>query len=89
MLMAKNYNGLKEVLTEASKEKISSEEFEKLVQLYENGNGSTEFKSYELLEFSDGSMILLHLTHLEDDQNEIRVQDIKVIPEELRAFFKE
>jgi hypothetical protein len=89
MLMAKNYDGLKEVLTKEEKEKISSQEFDKLVQLYENGNGSTEFKSYELLEFSDGSMILLHLTHIEDFQNEVQVQEIKIIPEEMKSFFNE
>jgi hypothetical protein len=89
MLMAKNYDGLKEVLTKGSKERISLNEFNKLAKVYENGNGSTDFKSYELLTFGDGSMILIHLTHIEDFENKVQVQDIKVIPEEMKSFFNE
>lgn len=89
MLMAKNYEGLREVLTKGSKDRVSSENSDRLAQLYEKGKGSTDFKNYELLTFSDGSMILINLTHSEDFEKKIQVQDIKVIPEEMKSFFND
>lgn len=78
------YNAFNDFFIEELREKISKEEFEKMSDISTAG---WEERSYHLIEFTNNEMLLVYLT-----PNKINgkyyIQDIKIVPDELREFFK-
>lgn len=79
-----NYNAFNDFFIEGLRGEISQEEFEKMSDISTAG---WEERSYHLIEFTNNEMLLVYLT-----PNKINgkyyIQDIKIVPDELREFFK-
>lgn len=55
---------------------------ETLKKINEAMDGGTSFETYEVLEFDNGQMVLLNLTP------KYEIQDIVIVPDELKSVFK-
>jgi hypothetical protein len=76
-----NYGLAKTLIAEDRQEQISEET---LIKINEVMSASTSFKTYELLEFDNGEMVLLNLT----PDTKYEIQDIVIVPDELKSIFK-
>ena len=76
-----NYELAKTLLAEGRQEHISEETLKKINEVMSAG---TSFKTYELLEFDNGEMVLLNLT----PDAKYEIQDIAIVPNELKSIFK-
>ncbi len=76
-----NYARAETLMAEGRRDYISEETLKKI---HEAMSAGTSFKTYELLEFDNGEMVLLNLTP--DEKYEI--QDVVIVPDELKAIFK-
>jgi preprotein translocase subunit SecF len=76
-----NYALAKTLMADGRKEQISDETLKKVNELMSE---NTSFKTYELLEFDNGEMVLINLTPNE----KYEVQDVVIVPDELKPFFK-
>ena len=83
-IKAGNYEEFKKLFSDTTKNVVSQEQFNELKKLTTDG---TNFKHYELLTFSNGKMMLITLTQDKID-GEYKIQDVKEVPEEMRALFK-
>ena len=76
-----NYERTKTLMAEGQQEHISEET---LKEIHEAMSASTSFKTYQLLEFNNGEMVLLSLT----TDAKYEIQDITIVPDELKSIFK-
>lgn len=76
-----NYARAKTLMSEGRREHISEETLKKINEAMSAG---TSFNTYELLEFDNGKMVLLHLTPNE----KYEIQDVVIVPDELKTIFK-
>lgn len=74
-----NYALARTFMSEGRKEHISVETLKKVNEIM---SGGTSYKTFELLEFDNGEMVLLNLTPDEE------IQDIAIVPDELKSIFK-
>jgi uncharacterized membrane protein YvbJ len=79
-----NYVLAKRLITERRQEHISDETLKKVHEIMSAG---TSFKTYQLLEFGNGEMVLLNLHNLTPD-GEYEIQDVVIVPDELKSIFK-
>ena len=63
---------------------ISKEQFHEVKSLM---TAQTNHKTYELLTFDNGQMILMEFATMPED-DEFKIQGIKIVPEEMKEFFK-
>ena len=76
-----NYGLAKTLLAEGRKEHISEETLKKVNEIM---SGGTSFKTYQLIEFDNGEMVLLNLTPID----KYEIQDIVIVPQRLKFIFK-
>jgi hypothetical protein len=76
-----DYELAKTLIAEGRQEQISEET---LIKINEVMSASTSFKTYELLEFDNGEMVLLNLT----PDTKYEIQDVVIVPDELKSIFK-
>lgn len=76
-----NYELAKSLIADGREAYISDETLEKVNEIMSEG---TSFHTYELLEFDNGEMVLLHLT----PNKKYEIQDVRVVPEELKSVFQ-
>lgn len=76
-----NYALAKTLMSEGRDEHISDETLKKVNEVMSAG---TSFKTYELLEFYNGEMVLINLT----PNKKYEIQDVVIVPEELKSIFK-
>ncbi|TYS17505.1 hypothetical protein FZC78_06405 [Rossellomorea vietnamensis] len=76
-----NYKMAKTLIAEGRQEHISEETLKKINEVMSAGTG---FKTYELLEFDNGEMVLLNLT----PDAKYEIQDVTIVPDELKSIFK-
>lgn len=73
------YEVARTLMAEGRKEHISDETLKKVNEIMSSG---TSFKTYQLLEFDNGEMVLLNLTPNKE------IQDVLIVPDELKSIFK-
>lgn len=76
-----NYELAKTLMAEGRQEYITKETLNKVNEVMSAG---TSFKTYELLEFDNGEMVLLNLT----PDAKYEIQDVVIVPDELKPIFK-
>ena len=76
-----NYTLAKRIVAQDRDEHVTEETLKKINEIMSSKNS---FKTYELLEFDNGEMVLLNLT----PNNEYKIQDVTIVPEEFKAVFK-
>ncbi|WP_407268979.1 hypothetical protein [Radiobacillus sp. PE A8.2] len=76
-----NYELAKTLMAEGKQEHIAEETLKKVNEVMSAG---TSFKTYELLEFDNGEMVLLNLT----PDAKYEIQDVVIVPDELKSIFK-
>lgn len=76
-----NYERAKTLMAEGRREHIPEETLKKINEAM---SASTSFKTYELLEFDNGEMVLLNLT----PDAKYEIQDVVIVPEQLKTIFK-
>ncbi|WP_223702639.1 hypothetical protein [Sutcliffiella deserti] len=80
-IRTENYALAKTLMAEGRVEHISSETLKKVNEIMSAGTG---YKTYELLEFDNGEMVLLDLT----PNKEYEIQEVIIVPNELKSIFK-
>jgi hypothetical protein len=76
-----HYEVARTLMAEDRVEHISSKTLEKVNEIMSSG---TNFKTYQLLEFDNGEMVLLNLT----PNKKYEIQDVVIVPDELKSIFK-
>ena len=76
-----NYERAKRLMAEGRQEHITEETLKKINEAM---SARTSYKTYELLEFDNGEMVLLNLT---PDEN-YEIQDAIIVPDEFKDIFK-
>ena len=79
-----NYEEFKDAYAQGEESWISEEEFIEIKSLL---TSQTSHKTYELLKFDNGQMILIEFAPIPQN-GEYMVQGIKIVPDELKDFFK-
>jgi len=78
-----DYEHFSSLFSEGRKGIVSESEFSELKKMTSPG---TEFSNYELLTFDNGQMLLVRLTPLGED-NIIEIEDVIVVPEDMKQLF--
>jgi hypothetical protein len=84
-LDSNNYESFNSLFSEGKKGSISKSEFKELQYI---PTAVTDFKRYELLTFENGQMLLVKLTP-PDNNKEIKIEDVIVVPDEMKELFKD
>ncbi|QHE50767.1 hypothetical protein GS400_01255 [Pontibacillus sp. HMF3514] len=80
-----NYDAFQSLFYEDTGDQVSKEKFQNLKEITTAG---TNFKNYELLTFENGEMFLIEFAPKQEDEEEYKIVDVKVVPEEMISFFK-
>jgi hypothetical protein len=80
-IRVENYELAKTLMAEGRQKHITEETLNKVNEVMSAG---TSFKTYELLEFDDGEIVLLNLT----PEDKYEIQDVVIVPDELKSIFK-
>jgi hypothetical protein len=80
-----DYNTFKSLFTEGKNNAVSEDEFTKLRALSTKGAG---YQNYELVSFDNGKMLLICLTPQKDNNGLYQIQDVKIVPDEFKKYFK-
>ncbi|OZM58688.1 hypothetical protein CIB95_03725 [Lottiidibacillus patelloidae] len=83
-VQVENYVRAKTLIDEGRQEYISDET---LKAVHEVMSAGTSFKTYQLLEFDNGEMVLLNL-HNNTPDRKYKIQDVVIVPDELKSIFK-
>lgn len=78
-----NYERFNSLFLESRKEYTSKQDFESMRRLITAG---AEYTSYQLIRFSNGEMLLVKLTQ-EKINGEYRIEDIVVVPDDMKKIF--
>ncbi|MFC0189487.1 hypothetical protein ACFFJY_14380 [Fictibacillus aquaticus] len=76
-----NYALAQTLVAEGRKKNVSKETLKEINEIMSAG---TSYKTYQLLEFNNDEMVLLHLT----PDKKYEIQDVVIVPEELKSLFK-
>ena len=79
-----NYEDFTDAYAKGEEGWISKEQFYEVKELLTSGVGH---ETYELLKFDNGEMILVEFSTLPEN-GEFKVQGIKIVPDEMKEFFK-
>lgn len=80
----KNYTLFNSYFIEGRRGKISQEEFEKISDISTAAWGE---ESYQLIKFSNGEMLMIYLSPSKIN-GKLYIQDIKMVPDDLKDFFE-
>jgi hydrogenase maturation factor len=83
-VQVENYVFAKTLIDEGRQKYISDETLKKVNEIMTSG---TSYKSYQLLEFDNGEMVLLNL-HNNTPDSKYKIQDVVIVPDELKVAFK-
>jgi hypothetical protein len=75
----KNYDHVRTLLTEGREKQIKDEDLKKVNDLMSAG---TTYKTYQLLEFDNGEMVLLNLT----PNDKYEIQEVVIVPKGLNLY---
>ncbi|MDF2947483.1 MAG: hypothetical protein K0S51_2162 [Bacillales bacterium] len=84
-IVNQNYNAFQSLLTESKKESISEETFKRFGEI---STSSANFKTYELLTFTNGEMLLLEFEPVMEEGIDYKIVSIKIVPEEMKTLFE-
>ena len=79
-----DYTEFNKFFIEGRRGKISLEEFEKMSDISTAG---WEDRSYQLIKFSNGEMLLVYVSPSKIN-GKYYIQDIKIVPDDLKDFFE-
>ncbi|MCH1624534.1 hypothetical protein [Fredinandcohnia quinoae] len=80
-----DYESFDALFSEGRKGSISESEFNELQDITTAG---TDYKRYELLTFENGQMLLVRLAP-SDNNTEIKIENVMLVPDEMKAMFKD
>jgi hypothetical protein len=80
-----DYESFASLFSESRTGSISKSDFRELQDITTAG---TEYKSYELITFENGQMLLVRLTP-SDNNKEIKIEDVIVVSDEMKEMFKD
>lgn len=78
-----DYKRFNQLFSEGRANSVQKNEFEGLKTLT---SARTVYTNYELLRFDNGNMLLVRLTPPNED-GEIEIEDVKIVPEEMKSLF--
>ena len=79
-----NYDDFRNAYAKGEESWISKEQFYEVKGLLTSGVGH---ETYQLLKFDNGEMILVEFATMPEN-GEFKVQGIKIVPDEMKEFFK-
>lgn len=79
-----NYKEFTDAYSRGEESWISKEQFDEVKGLITDKVGH---ETYELLKFDNGEMILVEFATMTED-DEFKIQGIKIVPDEIKEFFK-
>lgn len=80
-----NYTRFTQLFSEGRANSVPKSDFEGLKTITST---STLFNNYELLTFDNGNMILVRLTP-PNENGEVEIEDVKIVPEEMKSLFSD
>lgn len=80
---ADNYENSKKLFTKEREEALTKEKFKELKSLVTAGSS---YVLYETITFEDGEMLLVRMTADKVD-GEYKIEDVTIIPEEMKELF--
>jgi hypothetical protein len=80
-----NYERFRELFAEGRKEVITKEQFQTMKDLT---TSRTEYRNYEFVRFDNDTMMLIRLTPEKDRNGKYYIEDVKIIPKELKSLFE-
>lgn len=80
-----NYSAFQSLFYEGSKDTVSKENFQQFGDLSTAG---ANYKNFELLTFDNGEMLLVEFKPKLDSEDEYKIVNVQVVPEEMKALFK-
>jgi len=81
-----NYDGFQSLFTEEANDSVSRDTFKQFGELTTSG---INFKTYELLTFENGEMLLVEFApNLEEDEH-YKIVNVKVVPEDMKEIFED
>jgi hypothetical protein len=79
-----NYSGFQSLLSEGKKEAISEDTFKKFGEI---STTSAEHKTYELLTFENGEMLLVEFEPVIEEGKDYKIVRVKIVPKEMKSLF--
>ncbi len=76
------YADARNLMTEERIDAIPEDTLKKVNEMMSSGSS---FKTYQLLEFTNGEMVLLNLT----PNKEYEIQNVTIVPDEMKSVFSE
>lgn len=81
-----NYDSFKSLFFEGAKDNVSRETFKQFGELTTSG---TNFKSYELLTFDNGEMLLVEFAPKSEGDKHYKIVNVKEVPEGMKVLFED
>ncbi|MRG87244.1 hypothetical protein [Salinibacillus xinjiangensis] len=70
---------------DGTKDNVSKDRFKQFGEISTSG---ANYKNYELLTFDNGEMLLVEFAPKSEDEDEHKIVNVKVVPEEVKSFFQ-
>jgi uncharacterized membrane protein YvbJ len=83
-VQVEDYVAAKTLIDEGRQKHISDETLKEVHELMTSG---TSYKTYQLLEFDNGELVLLNL-HNNTPDRKFKIQDVVIVPDEFKSIFK-
>jgi len=83
---SQNYDSFQSLFFEGSKDNVSRETFEQFGELTTSG---TNFRSYELLTFDNGEMLLVEFAPKSEDDEQYKIVNVKEVPDDMKTLFED
>ncbi|WP_064092657.1 putative periplasmic lipoprotein [Rossellomorea aquimaris] len=80
-----NYSAFQSLFSEGTEDTISKETFQ---QIGEISTAGANFKNFELLTFDNGEMLFVEFKPKLENEDEYKIVNVKVVPEEMKELFK-
>ena len=84
-LGSNDYEAVKALFSEGRREFLTEENFKEWKELKTAGSS---YVLYETITFQDGEMLLVRMT-AEKMDGEYKIEDVTIVPEEMREFFNQ
>ncbi len=80
-----NYESFQQYFYEGTENNVSKEQF----MQYDNiSTAGTSYKTYELITFDNGEMLLVEFSPRLDEEDDYEVVNVKQVPDEMKVFFE-
>lgn len=81
-----NYEDFNDLFSDGRKNYISKDDFQKLVDISKTSSGGQGYTLFEVITLENGEMFLVRLTP-KDMNGKYEVEDVILIPKEMKEFF--